>query len=81
MIYPKRNNSLKQKEVEPMKNKIWMTVLALFCLGVGLLSGGCAAPQASQRSELKPLVGGASEFPSEFPGDNKNFWPHPGVMP
>ena len=24
-----------------MKNKIWMTVLALFCLGVGLLSGGC----------------------------------------
>jgi hypothetical protein len=62
-----------------MNNKIWMTVLALFCLGVGLLSGGCAAPQASQRSELKPLVGGASEFP-EVPGVRQTFWSHPGVM-
>ncbi len=43
-----------------MKNKIWMTVLALFCLGVGLLSGGCAAPHGSQRDELRPVVGGGS---------------------
>ncbi len=46
-----------------MKSKFWMTVLALFCLGVGLLSGGCVYypyyPQSSQRDELRPLVGGS----------------------
>ncbi len=54
-----------------MKNKIWMTVLALFCLGVGLLSGGCAAPQGnqSQRYEQGPLIGGGGA--TEYPGEKK----------
>jgi hypothetical protein len=51
-----------------MKNKIWMTVLAIVCLGVGLLSGGCAAPQAGQRSEseLRPVIGVSSELPDHL---------------
>ncbi len=65
-----------------MKNKIWMTVVALFCLGVGLLSGGCVYyyPQTSQRSELTPLVGGPGGG-SDVPGKKQNYWPHPPVMP
>jgi hypothetical protein len=60
-----------------MKNKILMSVFALLCLGVGLLSGGCAAPQGSQRYEPSPLVGGAAKFPER----NPSGWAHPGVMP
>jgi hypothetical protein len=60
-----------------MKNKIWMTVLVLFCLGVGLLSGGCAAPYGSQRDEPRPLVGGAGPYE----GDRQVGWPHPKVSP
>jgi hypothetical protein len=62
-----------------MKNKIWMTVLALFCLGIGLLSGGCAAPQASQRYEQRPLIGGGGA--PEIPGERSSDWQHPAVMP
>ncbi len=48
-----------------MKNKMWMTVLALSCLAVGLLSGGCVFPQAGQRSEReqRPVIGVSSELP------------------
>lgn len=60
-----------------MKNKMWMIVLVLFCLGIGLLSGGCAAPYGSQRSESRPLYGG----PSEYEGDYQSGWPHPSVSP
>ena len=60
-----------------MKNKIWMTVVVLCCLGVGLLSGGCAAPYGSERDELRPLVGGASKYE----GDRQSGWSHPKVSP
>ena len=74
---------VEQKEVESMKSKFWMTVLALFCLGVGLLTGGCVYypyyPQSSQRDELRPLVGGSGVV--EYPGRKLNQWTHPTVMP
>jgi hypothetical protein len=51
-----------------MKNKIWMTVLALSCLVIGLLSSGCAAPQAGQRSEREQRsgIGVSSELPDNL---------------
>ena len=63
-----------------MKNKIWMILFALFCLAGGLLIGGCAAPQSSQRTELQPLVGGPGGGEG-VPGKAQNFWPHPTVLP
>ncbi len=69
-----------------MKTKIWMTVLALFCLGVGLLTGGCVYypydpyyPYASQRDQLSPVVGGSGV--PYYPGQKFSQWPHPPVMP
>jgi hypothetical protein len=70
---------VEHKGVKAMKNKPWMTMLALVCLAVGLLSGGCTTPQPSQRSELSPLTGGEG-FPN-FPGEMKNNWSHPMVTP